>query len=84
MMFFAILVGLSERSVLSMAITRMVHSPHQEGESQPLSDKYCAPPDWVGNGTGGVTVMDQAVGIRQHHMKLLDQNDINSQFCSHR
>lgn len=61
MLFFAILVGLAERSVLPMAITRMVHAPHQSAEESPTAESYCSAPDWIVNQTGGIAAPDESV-----------------------
>lgn len=62
MMFFAILIGLSERSVLPIAITRMVAIPHQNDSTMPSTESYCTAPDWtVSNQTDSTTSVDQSV-----------------------
>lgn len=61
MMFFAVLIGLAERSVLPMAITRMVEIPNQNVATVPATESVCAAPDWAANNTDSISAIDQSV-----------------------
>lgn len=64
MLFFAVMIGLAERSVLTMAITRMVHIPNQNvNESTISSQSFCAAPKWAVDEGDGSVIIDQAVSV---------------------
>lgn len=62
-LFIGITIAFAERSVLSMAITRMVEIPNQNVTTPSKIEPICEAPEWAVNTTGGTTVVDQAVKI---------------------
>lgn len=60
MLFIAVTIGLAERGVLSMAITRMVNSPDHRKDDVPVTEQICTAPQWAVNETGGV-IIDESV-----------------------
>lgn len=65
MLFVAVMIGLSERSVLPMAITRMVAIPNQSANvtTTTSSESFCAAPEWAASEGDGSVIIDQAVGV---------------------
>lgn len=63
MLFVAVMIGLSERSVLPMAITRMVAIPNQSANVTVSSESFCVAPEWAVDDGDGSVIIDQAVGV---------------------
>ncbi|KAJ6644335.1 Sialin [Pseudolycoriella hygida] len=60
-LFFGITIAIAERSVMSMAITRMVEIPNLNVTSSSKEDKaICEAPHWAVNTSSGTTITDQA------------------------
>lgn len=64
-LFLGITIAFAERSVLSMAITRMVEIPNQNVTSTPTktNQPICEAPEWAVNASSGTAVIDQAVNF---------------------
>lgn len=60
-LFIGITIAIAERSVLSMAITRMVEIPNQNATVSSKVEPICEAPQWALNGSSGTIVIDQAV-----------------------
>lgn len=84
MIFCAILVGIAERTVLSMAITQMVHRPHQNNTEKPPAESYCSPPVWAVNQTRTAITVNSMVGIDISYPSFLIDNFIHRRYsyCS--
>lgn len=47
MIFFAVVIGLLERNVLNIAITRMVVIPNIHTTDAPSNEPICSAPGWI-------------------------------------
>lgn len=62
-LFIGITIAFAERSVLSMAITRMVQIPNQNVTNPTKIEPICEAPEWAVNASSGTTIIDQAVNL---------------------
>lgn len=63
MLFFGMCIAFAERSVLPIAITRMVNIPNKSPtqNATAAAEPICMPPDWAIDQSDGTTIIDQAV-----------------------